>query len=533
MASAKTSGESTKLGILISDTSLYCVETVGTQPAQSFSIPIPKPEGFQLNNPILTFDAAQLALRIQEALRQRNIRPGSVYLNVPTGEIIFRSFVIPFMQPNELKGVVAFEARKYIPFPLEELLYSYQNIPITKQDKKLIRIIFVAVKKLYLESFIHTLENLRLNFVLAEPAFLGTMRALVYNNLLPQDQTIGLLEQQNDWGRVMVVDQGVPHFVREIQLKTLSPSKVETNLQDPLTRLINETKISFDYFARQESSIVLKKILYLAPPQQESSVSRVQEELKINTVYVNPKACLNSTNVPDEMEYIPAYGATLKNDLALPSDFSFSQKKSTTAAQPRAKGSSQQKINLKSVIITAIFCSVIFTMFLFLSKKMISQPLQRNSDLKNKLGESVDLSADGLKTKNMEILNKLSQLEKIDVKSNVAYFLQTIPELLPKDAWLQKLNIAYTDRAGREAASQQQQQKLADKSKKEKNLSLELTGYVYSLDTKNQISIINEFIRKMKETTEFASYFNEIVRKDVRLENIGGFDVSSFIIKCQ
>ncbi len=532
MAIRKSSTDTVKLGVLTSDQALYFAETVGTQMVQSFSIPTSKPLTLQPGMPTANFDANQMTLRIQETLRQRNIRPSAVYLTIPSNEIIFRSFIIPAMQPNEIKGVVAFESRKYIPFPLEELMYHYQTIPVTKQEKKLLRVIFVAVKKKFLGEYTPIFENLRLEISLIEPAFLSTLRTLTYNNFFPKDQTVGIIEQQNDWGRITVVDQGVPHFVREVQLKAPSPSPTETNIQDLTTRLINETKISFDYFARQESTIIIKKLLYIAGNEYQSFVPRIQEELKVDIAYASPAECMNAAAPIKDMEIIPAFGATLANIVPLSSEFPLSPQK-TTVSQPHLPSSTDNKINQKSIIATAVICSIIFGLFLFLSKQLVTQPSQRLATLQQKLGQSESINIDSLREKNKDMLNKLHQFEKMNIKSNFAFFLDTIPKILPKDAWLKTFNIYSQDQGNSNTASEQPPEDIAKALDKGSRVTLELAGYVYSSDAKDQVALVNNFLKDLKSNSEFSSYFKDITRKNVKLETLEGFEVTSFEIKCQ
>ena len=79
---------------------------------------------------------------IQKALRAGSFSTGNAFFSLPSNDIIVRWFVIPWMKPEEIQGVVAFEAKKYIPFPLEELVFNYYPSTITKDGSRQIGIAF-------------------------------------------------------------------------------------------------------------------------------------------------------------------------------------------------------------------------------------------------------------------------------------------------------------------------------------------------------------------------------------------------------
>ena len=81
------------------------------------------------NNPIVGIrsfiEDPRLLDLIQSAYRSARFSTIDTCLSLPSKDIIVRWFIIPWMRPSEIQGVVVFEARKYIPFPLEDLFFSY------------------------------------------------------------------------------------------------------------------------------------------------------------------------------------------------------------------------------------------------------------------------------------------------------------------------------------------------------------------------------------------------------------------------
>ena len=121
-----------------------------------------------------------LSISIKNALKKQKISTTTVNLSLPINDIIFRSFVIPWMQQREVNNVVEFEVGKYIPFSLGELSYCYYPITFQENEQKQIRIIFVAIKKDALENYVSVLEAASLTVGIIEPSAVSLIRALSF-----------------------------------------------------------------------------------------------------------------------------------------------------------------------------------------------------------------------------------------------------------------------------------------------------------------------------------------------------------------
>ncbi|MDO8581117.1 MAG: pilus assembly protein PilM, partial [Candidatus Omnitrophota bacterium] len=213
-----------KLGVYWGNDSLYFLECAGTEPVQPFSIPFTGQNTRKQPGDTYAPDGTQMSNNIQEYCSRHRISSMPVYLGLPTKEIIFRSFIIPWMQSNEIKGVVDFESSKYIPFAIEDLVYSYHPIIITQDGVKRIRIIFVAIKKEVLTAYIATFEQAGLTMEFIEPATMSLIRGLTFHNFLPQEQTAAIITKEGMGGKIIIIDKGIPQFVREFYLKSAGGS---------------------------------------------------------------------------------------------------------------------------------------------------------------------------------------------------------------------------------------------------------------------------------------------------------------------
>ena len=122
-----------KLGVSWGGDGISLVEVHKDTPVASVQLP------FSAVSPDFVADSKDLTGgltlidTLQKTVRNQNFSTAEVYLSLPSREVIVRWFVIPFIKSSDIQGVVSFEARKYIPFPLEDLVYTYYPSTFTKK----------------------------------------------------------------------------------------------------------------------------------------------------------------------------------------------------------------------------------------------------------------------------------------------------------------------------------------------------------------------------------------------------------------
>ena len=95
------------IGVVCSENSIFCVERVDNRPGKCFVVTgqdqdylrrQPGTSHISLTSEILT--------QFQQQFQKQSFKKNQINLALPTRDIIFRSFVIPWMQTNEIKNVV-------------------------------------------------------------------------------------------------------------------------------------------------------------------------------------------------------------------------------------------------------------------------------------------------------------------------------------------------------------------------------------------------------------------------------------------
>lgn len=530
--------ENRQLGIYWGDDILYFVETVDGGPQQVFQVPFTEEAKGSLEAGPMSPAGMELTSLIQKACRRQKINTSlSANLSLPTRDIIFRSFVIPWMQPTEIGGVVEFEAGKYLPFALEELSYAYCPVTVMEGNARRIRIIFVAIRKGVLGNYAKVLEQAALSVNVMEPGPLSLIRALVFKNHIEKNQTIALIEKGEETGRIIVLDQGVPQFVREFQLRIPTADREIIDPESLMTRLTNEIRISLNYFNRQEEYLKIKKIVFLSPTVDEEMRHKLEEDLRMPLAFIDSGSILNNAASSD-MDSLKAYGAALINSAALGVDFDFS------GGKPRvvkvAAASVKIPVNYKSIIKTALVCVPLIVSIPLLSKFLIQRQENKIAALTSNLSASQNISVSKLQQDNQALKDKLEHFREIHTGSDISAFLAIIPTLLPEGIWIDQLIITYSDtmseedKGGRQPpAGQTPGPRGGDSKKAFSKPVIEIGGVAYMEDPNEQFKLVNELLMRFKGNKELLDSFEQIELITTKAQRLGNYPVTSFQLRCQ
>src|SRR3989338_2861025 len=406
--------EDTKqLGIYWGNDALYFVQSTGTAIEKTFQIPLhgtakpPEKKG--------TLDAwgQGLASSIKTTLNQHRTSATIANLSLPIKDIIFRSFMIPFMQPHEIKSVVEFEITKYIPFSLKELSYSFHPIALTEEGRKTIRIIFVAIKNDALNYYASILSAGSLRIKNIEPAPSSLIRVLNFKELIPGDQTIAIVEKE-DVGRIIVIDSNIPQFVREFHLMSPMQNQESEDPQEDVKRLSKEVRISLDYFNRQNEQLSVKKIFLLAASHQESLSEELEKYLNIEVSAIADKVILG--NAPGRLGTVHAYGAGIISSSKIPISFILSAKE-TDLPKPKKK-IERKPIQYKPLIKTALICASLILAILVGSKVWMQQLIGKKEIFNQQLGALRDSETSFIEKKQQQLQIKLDHFRKTRLHSD-------------------------------------------------------------------------------------------------------------------
>jgi Tfp pilus assembly PilM family ATPase len=531
-----------QVGVFWGNEALYLVESANTVSKKIFRFPFGEAEKIAIKNGPLSTAGLELSYRIKEALKKNHFEDCPVNVSLPTRDIIFRSFVIPWMQQSEIKSVVEFEVSKYIPFSLEKLSSSYHAITFTEHTTRRIRIIFVAIKNDILGNYIKFLSDAALHITAIEPAASSLIRTLGSKNLIPSDQTVALIECHENIGRIIIIDNDVPQFVREFQLSVTAPTKdpedpQEMKAETLIKKITGEIRISLDYFNRQNSQLQVKQTLLISTSQPEEISEALKQTLSIPATTIDHESILNNTP-KEEFGFLNAYGASIIAPVNPVLYFNFADKRvggkeKTKEPQPKKPFSYKSLIKTSLVCIPLIISSIIVSGFLTQKQK------KTIASMTEQLGSYQDADVSSIEESKTSLENKLAYFKKLRLDSDVAHFLLLLPGLLPEGAWIENLKISYDDSASFEYSSdapkkeEKKKGAAADKANAASTILITIDGYVYSENQNRQFQLVNKLLKNLKANENFSTVFNKIDLATTQTKTIDEYSVTAFTVICK
>ena len=527
-----------KLGVYWGSNALFFSETQEASPTKIFQIPFGEAVIETLKDGPASIGGMELGSEIQRVLREQGLLDSSVNLSLPAKDIIFRSFVIPWMEEHEIKSVVEFEASKYIPFSLEKLSFSFHPISFIENGTKRLRIIFVAIKSDTLTSYIKILEGASLNIALIEPAPSSLIRALSLKlkSVIPKDQTIAFIEKE-DVGRITIVDKDIPQFVREFHLSTISTNdQSEENIEETTKKLIGEVRISLDYFNRQNEQLQVENAILLSASNLEELSKTLEKNLPISIIPIDDQSILGDPT-KKELGYLNAYGASIISVAGSPIHFNLSRQSSEPKSKLKVKVP-RKPVNYKSIIKTALVCvpliigSVVVSGF---SKQNFEKDI---SDLNEELGLFQDAEIEMIEKQEKTLRDKLTYFKNVRMESNATSFLFLIPDMLPEGTWIKTLDITYDDSSTFELPGDESKPTLRrttnTRNKNETaNLIVTIEGYAYSENRNQQFRLVNRLLRNLKDNKDFSGFFSDIDVETTKSQKLDDYSVTAFKIVCK
>lgn len=242
----------------------------------------------------------RLVEAIHEALRESGIRTRSVVSNLPEEEVIVRYFQMPHLPKKERHQAIRFEARKYIPFTLEDLVSDFFVLE-EGRGKERMNVVFVAAKRQAVERHTLLLAKAGLQISHLEVLPFSFLRLLHRLNRIPKEKTIGFVDVDASSSTITLVKQGLPYLVRHVSLEsppeapegmeTAPPPPSETAaptpetpslIQDPLLeKLLDEVRLTLRYYQNQFPAEQVERLLFFGDRIRPGMEEALTKELKL------------------------------------------------------------------------------------------------------------------------------------------------------------------------------------------------------------------------------------------------------------
>ncbi len=241
-------------------------------------------------------DRATVSAAIKQVLRAARINQKKVVAAIAGQAVVVRHIKMPLMEEEELAGAVRWEAERYIPFPVEEVVLDYEIIGRDPEEGTM-GVLLVCAHKDIIYSHLDVLHEAGLQPLALDIQPFAMMRGLGIEHRRPQG-SVAMLDIGAGSSDLVIARDGIPSFTRilpvagnrltELVAKytnlgkaqaeeaklahdglllevdpsaTDRESQVNMALKEGLKDLVLELRRSFDYYQLQYKGEVISELI--------------------------------------------------------------------------------------------------------------------------------------------------------------------------------------------------------------------------------------------------------------------------------
>ncbi len=461
----------------------------------------------------------KLVALLKDKLIQNNIEANEAMVSISGKDLIVRTFEMPIMPRHELDSAVNFEAKKYIPFKIEELISSCQY-KLDKTTQKT-RVLFVGIKKETLDNYRKIFNQLGIKIKSIEYSAFSILRLLKLAGIKEKGimAVVNIDVAKDDEANFVVLEDGFPLFSHDISLTAgyegiAKEGEAQTNAI--LEKLKREILISLDYYSRKFPNKNISKAFFITNPNYRADLDGFGKDLGLAIDFIDISKYIDKP-VPFSLAFVKGYSSSLfKINIGVTIDLSSAKEIATKKAAQQASAASSLVMRFKSDAIVATICFLILAV-IFVSGIYRQLPLQ--NELKNIINMRPETSTLSGELSNEELAGtnsnyKLKAAAMESIIKNRAYItplLDAIPRVVPKGMWLADISF----------------------KKEEEKTELILKGAVYLGDSDKESKLVNTFFSHLKENPVFSKYFKEMPIVSTGRKQTGKTSITDFTISCQ
>lgn len=466
------------------------------------------------------------------------------------GMVLLRYFKMPKISAEELEEAVRFEARKYIPFRLEEAVTGFYILKDDQETKKL-GILSLVTKEESIKNHLTLLHRVNIHPMAVETASFALLRLLEYSGEIDKEKSNVVLYFYSQRLNIVILKNGIPYFVRDISLarkeewiddetaEFLAGEKIvpPDSRQLALENAVSELRISLEYYQKEIEKEPVSKIILCGEIEDFDDLDTVLEVSKDEPDNEYPLAVYLHKNFKIPVNTIDP----LKNILspkAKPLPYTFPMLAVTIGAglknlvkstveidlfRTRKRTSLRAKIFIGKMLIAGAIGLILSYLLIYLGfYAVVSREknlLEQEKLNRPKFMDLSHFSDEQLVAGKKEIDRRMEIYDKF-VKNRVVMTekLNIIPKVIPVKVWLNSVSIsvAYDP----------------DPRRLKKITNCTIAGFIYAEQKGVEVDVINKFSEDLKTNDAFFKDFKVIKTGSVTRGEFFKVSVMHFELNC-
>lgn len=446
--------------------------------------------------------------------KKANVKPKGIVLNLPGGLAMVRRFKMPFVSSSQRAEAIKYEAQKYIPFKIDEIVSEGKAL-FTSKDKTYMEVLFVGANRSEVERYLELFSKEGIKIELLEIIPLSLSRVLRICKLIePDDNAAVVYLSSEKAGFILIIKDCNPFFIRYLEFRESFGPFTELLLRD--------LKISLDYYKRETKIPVVNKIIICGWENLLHTDKKEELRKKLEAIYPGSVFDVNISDLKRHIGNIDQ--STIRYIAALGQALAFFEEKAEliNLIPPRkvAGISAADAISYRPILVEVV--SFVFALLLLQAgmtyyyknyiqqnRRSISQTLQhiKISAVPPDAGLSeVRSAALRLRKKHNFLVHLVGSKRKFFTK-----VLNHLGSVILPEAWIEEL--FYIDQIqGRRI--------------------MRLNGLLSSGDV-NEPTLAGELLERMKKDEVFSNFFTTIKMGSFRRVKAYSRELLSFELMCE
>ena len=419
---------------------------------------------------------------------------------------------MPRIPKSEWETAIRFEAKKHVPFKIEELFWDFQVVRGLGKDAKM-DVTFVAVKKEIVQNYLSLLQRAGLKPLALEPAPFSLVRLFASGNQLAKDKPTAIVDVDYGMVDINILKEKICYLTRDVSLP-LEEEVVSENL-------LNEVRMSLDYYEKIFPTEVVGKILLCGEVELKDWDRTLAEELKVPVEKADLTKAIKIRRTLPPLSMAVAIGLALRGRMLAPTEVNLYQVREVKPEVLPTKPGLEFTPELRQAVFraVAISCTGLLILYLVMShriaqeKKQLELTISLRPEISLPIGSFSYTEIEKVKK---ELENKLSTLNLIiDKRVFWTAKFNELPKIIPPGAWL--TNLSFTDRLSRDNRIIR---------------SLTIKGMTYHEDSARGMGIVTKFVSNLKKNEKFFQGFTEVRLDSMTSAELKGMPVKNFTISC-
>lgn len=446
---------------------------------------------------------------IQRVFKENDLKAGSVICAISSEDVMVRYFQMPKIPKQEWASAINFEAKRYIPFRMEEVTSDFKVVT-SKSSSSGMDVVFVAVKQKLIERLVTMVERAGIKPIIVEPAPFSLIRAFSAADQISTKVNTAIVNIETKGASISILKNGVPYIIRDIPFE--ETARERKSIEPVFEKLLAEIKLSFDFYEKQFPSEVIDKIIIYSCIPLENWHELVGKELQIPVEVGDPLRGIRIKKGVVPPRLAVAFGLALR-DISEPC-IDINLYKEKILAYKR-----------KELFVRMLFLEASAAIFLLILLKVLCiraiAPLNKefNDTLKERPRVEVSIKSDDIaeleRLKNKMDARKTSMENIMSSRIYLTKKLVAMANAKPRNIWLTELNYE-------EEVDQKRSSKILRR--------LAIKGYCIITDNVRETDIVNNFLIDLQKQEEIKEGMSKSDIVSVQKTELEGENVASFEI---